>query len=183
VTEAAVRKRIQRGSLGKKLGQDGRVYVYVYLDLSQDTSHPESQVHRDPMVEELVEELRDRVAFLERSLERRSVEAERYQQIVTELTQTNNNFSARMLELEAPTETSAPYQPSEEGAKDAANGAVGPPGLQRATRELRTALRNRVDGGCSAVGGQDHGRELRLQPRDGCASRPKRGTGFGRRVG
>ena len=75
VTEAAVRKRIQRGSLGKELGQDGR--VYVYLDLSQDTSHPESQVHRDPIVEELVEELRDRVAFLERSLERRSVEAER----------------------------------------------------------------------------------------------------------
>ncbi len=104
VTEAAVRKRIQRGSLGKELGQDGR--VYVYLDLSQDTSHSESQVHRDPLVEELVEELRDRVAFLERSLERRSLEAERYQQIVAGLTQTNNNLSVRVLELEAPREAS-----------------------------------------------------------------------------
>ena len=75
VTEAAIRKRIQRGSLDKEMGTDGR--VYVYLDLSQDMPQPESQVHRDPLVEELVEEPRDRVAFLERALERRSVEAER----------------------------------------------------------------------------------------------------------
>jgi hypothetical protein len=102
VTEAAIRKRIQRGSLGKELGKDGR--VYVYLDLSRDMSHPESQIHRDPVVEELVEELRDRVAFLERSLERRSVEAERYQQIVAGLTQTNNQLASRLRELEAPQE-------------------------------------------------------------------------------
>jgi hypothetical protein len=89
VTEAAIRKRIQRGSLGKELGSDGR--VYVYLDLSRDMSHYESQVHRDPLVEELVEELRDRLAFLEQALERRSVEAERYQQIVAGLTQTNTS--------------------------------------------------------------------------------------------
>jgi len=124
VTEAAVRKRIQRGSLDKELGQDGR--VYVYLDLSRDTSHPESQVHRDPLVDELVEELRDRVAFLERSLERRSLEAERYQQIVAGLSQTNNQLSARVLELDAPTDTPAASQPSEEAAQDAANGSPGP---------------------------------------------------------
>jgi hypothetical protein len=104
VTEAAIRKRIQRGSLGKELGQDGR--VYVYLELSQHTSHSESQVHRDPLVEELVEDLRDRVAFQERSLERRSVEAERYQQIVAGLTQTNNQLASQLRELEAPRESS-----------------------------------------------------------------------------
>jgi hypothetical protein len=102
VTEAAVRKRIQRGSLDKELGSDGR--VYVYLDLTQDMSHPKSQMHRDPLVEELVEELRDRVAFLERALERRSVEAERYQQIVAGLTQTNNQLATQLRELEAPRE-------------------------------------------------------------------------------
>jgi hypothetical protein len=69
-------------------------------------SHPESQVHRDPLVEELLEELRDRVAFLERSLERRSVEAEHYQQIVAGLTQTNNQLASRLRELEAPQESS-----------------------------------------------------------------------------
>ena len=124
VTEAAIRKRIQRGSMGKELGQDGR--VYVYLDLSRDTSHPESQVHRDPAVEELVEELRDRVAFLERSLERRSLEAERYQQIVAGLSQTNNQLSARVLELDAPTDRPASPESSEEPPQDAANVSPGP---------------------------------------------------------
>jgi hypothetical protein len=100
VTEAAIRKRIQRRSLNKELGSDGR--VYVYLDLTQDISHLESQVHRDPLVEELVEELKDRVAFLERALEQRSVEAERYQQIVAGLTQTNNQLATQLCELEAP---------------------------------------------------------------------------------
>jgi hypothetical protein len=109
VTEGAVRKRIQRGSLRKENGEDGR--VYVYLDLSEDMSHPESQVHRDPLVEELVEELRDRVSFLERALERRSVEAERYQQIVAGLTQTNNQFATRLRELEASPPQEDPSEP------------------------------------------------------------------------
>lgn len=108
VTEAAIRKRIQRGSLGKELGDDGR--VYVYLDLSQDTSHSESQVHREPMVEEL----RDRVAFLERELDRRSVEAERYQHIVAGLATANANLTDRFKELEPPAHTSEPPQTRED---------------------------------------------------------------------
>ncbi len=108
VTEAAIRKRIQRGSLDKEMGSDGR--VYVYLDLSQDMSHSESQIHRDSLVEELVEELRDRVAFLERALERRGIEAERYQQIVAGLTQTNNQLAARLRELEPPPPEAAPHK-------------------------------------------------------------------------
>jgi hypothetical protein len=112
VTEAAIRKRIQRGSLDKEMGNDGR--VYVYLDLSQDKSHSESQVHSDPLVEELIEELRDRVAFLERTLERRGIEAERYQQIVAGLTQTNNQLAIRLRELEPPpAEVTPPKGPAE----------------------------------------------------------------------
>jgi hypothetical protein len=78
----------------------------VCLDLTRDMTHSESKVHRDPQVEELVEELRDRVAFLERALGRRSVEAERYQHIVAALTQTNNQLARRLRELEAPQEPS-----------------------------------------------------------------------------
>jgi hypothetical protein len=114
VTEAAIRKRLQRGSLDKELGSDGR--VYVYLDLTRNMSHPESQVHRDPAVEELVEELRDRVAFLERALERRSIEAERYQQIVAGLTQTNNQLATQLRELEPPREQEPPEGPRSAGA-------------------------------------------------------------------
>lgn len=124
VTEAAIRKRIQRGSLDKEMGEDGR--VYVYLDLSQDMSQPESQVHRDPLVEELLEELRDRVAFLERSLERRSVEAERYQQIVAGLTQTDNQLASRLRELEVPSGASQRVEEDWEGAEPR-SGTGGPP--------------------------------------------------------
>jgi hypothetical protein len=84
------------------------------------TRVPESQAHRDPLVEELVEELRDRVAFLERSLERRSVEAERYQQIVAGLTQTNNQFATRLRELEAPERPQRP-EDAPEGAEPRSN--------------------------------------------------------------
>ena len=97
-TEAAKIKRIQRGTLEKEPGSDRR--VYVYLDLTQDMSHPKSQAHRDPLVEQLVEEMRDRVAFLERALDRRGVEAERYQQIVAGLTQTSNRLATQLRELE-----------------------------------------------------------------------------------
>src|SRR3712207_1103183 len=48
VTEAAIRKRIQRGSLHKEMGEDSR--VYVYLDLYQDMSHPKSQVDHEALV-------------------------------------------------------------------------------------------------------------------------------------
>jgi hypothetical protein len=41
VTEGAVRKRIQRGSLPKEQGEDGR--VYVYLPVSHDASHEQSR--------------------------------------------------------------------------------------------------------------------------------------------
>jgi hypothetical protein len=112
VTEAAIRKRIQRGSMDKEMGKDGK--VYVYLDVYQDMSHPESQVDHEP----LVEELRDRVRFLERELDRRSIEAERYQHIVARLATANANLTDRLKELEAP----APEPASSQTHEDAAEG-------------------------------------------------------------
>ncbi len=115
VTEAAVRKRIQRGSLNKELGEDGRVYVHI--DLSQDMSQPESQVYHEP----LIEELRDRVRFLERELDRRSVEAERYQKIVAGLAQANANLTDRLKELDAPTAQPTPPQEPPETSENASD--------------------------------------------------------------
>jgi hypothetical protein len=143
---------------------DGR----VYLNLSRYTSNPESQVHRNLIVEELVEELRDRLAFLERSLERRSLEAERYQQIVTGLTQTNNTRSARVLELEAPADAPARPQPGEEPAHDAANGAAGPrapTGRRGGSEQLRA--RPAVAQGVRWIEGGAHVREPRPWTRGG----------------
>jgi len=66
------------------------------------------------------------VAFLERSLERRSIEAERYQQIVAGLTQTNNQLSARVLQLEAPVEPPASTESREVGVQRHAEAAPTP---------------------------------------------------------
>jgi|SRR5215218_3671478 hypothetical protein len=148
VTEAAIRKRTQRGSLDREMGQDGK--VYVYLDLSHNSSQSESQVHRDPLVEELVEELRDWVAFLERALDRRSVEAERYQHIVADLAQTNNQLATRR-ELEVPVAQPAPTQELP-GASETV--AEQPESAERPGGPLRGVLR-RAQSGCP--GGRESG--------------------------
>ena len=110
VTEAAIRKRIQRGSLGKEMGQDGR--VYVSLDLSQDKSHPESQVES----EALVESLQDQIAFLRTQLDVRAEEIQRRDVIISQLTQANAALAARVPELEAAQEPSEHAEEPAEGA-------------------------------------------------------------------
>ncbi len=112
VTEGAIRKRIQRGSLPREQGEGGR--VYVYLNEYQDMSQPESRVDSDP----LVEELRDRVRFLEKELERRGDEGERYQRIIAGLAQSNSTLTGRLKELEAP-------EPRQEDVQEPAEGAGG----------------------------------------------------------
>jgi BMFP domain-containing protein YqiC len=111
VTEAAIRKRIQRGSLGKEMGQDGR--VYVSLDLSQDKSHPESQVES----EALVESLQDQITFLRTQLDVRAEEIQRRDVIISQLTQANAALAARVPELEA-------AESHSEGAESAADPAA-----------------------------------------------------------
>jgi hypothetical protein len=95
VTEGAIRKRVQRGSINSEMGDDGR--VYVYLDLSQDKSHPESQVDSGA----LVESLQDQIAFLRTQLDVRAEEIQRRDVIISQLTQANAALASRVPELEA----------------------------------------------------------------------------------
>jgi hypothetical protein len=66
IQKGSVKKRIQPGKL--RFEKDATGTVYVYVDRSetvQDKSQGQSQTERD----ELVEELRDRVHYLERVLQ------------------------------------------------------------------------------------------------------------------
>ncbi len=115
VTEGAIRKRIQRGTLRNE-HEDGR--VYVYLDLYQDKSHPESQVDHDPMVEEL----RDRVRFMERQLEAERDAHREARRIIAGLVQ-------RVPELEPAARTGAdqePPDPPETAAAEPERVDIGP---------------------------------------------------------
>jgi hypothetical protein len=65
LTVEAIRKRIQRGSIASDKGPDGRRYVYL------DESRPQVGGEGSTSTTTLVAELRDRVRFLERELERK----------------------------------------------------------------------------------------------------------------
>jgi hypothetical protein len=108
LTVDAVRKRVQRDQIAHEKDAAGR--VRIILDIPDNTStiqdeRPDTTGQdstRADAREELVEELRNRVAFLERELERRSSEAERYQQIVAGLTQANTEQARAIRAIEAP---------------------------------------------------------------------------------
>ena len=129
LTVEAIRGRIKRGTIDHE--RDGeRVFVIVdaaqpSTSRSRSTDKPDDRPRaphpdEDEPARELVEELRDRVAFLERELERRSVEATRYQEIVAGLAQANARLSARVPELEA-----SPTQEPRESRESAAEGEPG----------------------------------------------------------
>jgi hypothetical protein len=109
LTVDAVRKRVQRDQIPHEKDAAGR--VRIILDIPDSTStiqdeRPDTTGRdsaRADAREELVEELRDRVAFLERELERRSNEAERYQQIVAGLTQATTEQARAIRAIDAPT--------------------------------------------------------------------------------
>jgi predicted DNA-binding protein YlxM (UPF0122 family) len=116
VTRDAIHKRIRRGTIEYEKGEDGRFYVYVdtstsRVDQSAYESKDESKVE---VLERLIEGQQDRIAFLERELERRGDETVRLHQIVAGLTQANAQLAARVPELEAPQEAAEAAETVEE---------------------------------------------------------------------
>jgi excisionase family DNA binding protein len=104
ISQGAVRQRIRRGSLQHEKDGDGRVYVYLdpndtrQQDVHQDTR---GAVH-DASTHVLVDELRDRVRFLEDELRRKDT-------ILMSLVQ-------RVPELEAPIGTTRGPQTASVGS-------------------------------------------------------------------
>ena len=80
VSESAIHKRVQRGTLAHDKGPDGR--VFVYLDVLSDAV-PDGVHH--PSTEALISEMRDRIGFLERELAVRSDEIRRRDHIIAGL--------------------------------------------------------------------------------------------------
>jgi hypothetical protein len=75
VSESAIRKRVERGTLRSDKGPDGKRYVYLrstVADTMADTGADMDAAHvPSSYAEALLSEMRDRVAFLERELERK----------------------------------------------------------------------------------------------------------------
>jgi hypothetical protein len=106
---------VQRDTIPYEKDTGGRVWILLDTgrprqDNNQDTTGRSQDAHQD-----LIDELRDRVRFLEGELERRGEEATRYQEIVARLSVANAQLSARLPELEAVQEASEEPPQSPEG--------------------------------------------------------------------
>jgi hypothetical protein len=72
VSESAIRKRVERGTLRSDKGADGRRYVYLDTgaDSVADTGADTSATHAAASPA-LISEMQDRIEFLQRELERK----------------------------------------------------------------------------------------------------------------
>jgi hypothetical protein len=103
VSESAIHKRVQRGTLPHDKDPDGR--VFVYLDTVSDNMSDNVQ---HPSTDALISEMHARIESLERQLENEREANSENRRIIMAMTQ-------RIPELEAPPETrEAPVTSSEE---------------------------------------------------------------------
>ncbi len=116
ITKEAVRKRIHRGTLRSHRAQDGAVMVDVPPS-GTPSSTPSGGAATDRDL--LHEEMRERIAYLERQVEEEREARRRADTLLARLMD-------RVPELEAPAQQQPPSQASEEPAQDAATGAAGP---------------------------------------------------------
>jgi hypothetical protein len=123
VTQSAVRKRVQRGTIPWDKDSEGRIYVYV--DLSETSPETGADKRRDTAAgqsrDELLEVYRDQVEFLRREIERKDT-------LLMSLMQ-------RVPELEsAPEPREAPVTPSEDTTKGGGSSTEQQESVQRSER-------------------------------------------------
>ncbi len=110
VSEGAVRQRLHRGKLKTDKDDTGRVYVYLTADdYGNNTVTPPVTNGID---QRLLDELRDRIRFLEAELIDRKEESRRKDTLLAQANQTLAQLASRVPELEPPpnppaTETSS----------------------------------------------------------------------------
>ncbi len=133
ISESAIRKRVQRGTLHHQKGGDGR--VYVYLDMGEDTV-------QTPVRDELVDEIRDQVTHLREQLAEEREARRRADTIIMELSRANAALAARVPELEASSIGDTPQ--ATETAREASEGASprsGTVGVQEDAQEPKETAR------------------------------------------
>jgi hypothetical protein len=108
VSEGAVRQRIHRGKLETDKDETGRVYVYLTGDNRQNNGVKTDVTDQKPEEPGLLDELRDRIRFLEDELQDRKDESRRKDSIIMSLTQRVPELEAAPDTRESPVNTSQP---------------------------------------------------------------------------
>ena len=143
ITVEAVRGRMHRGKYGREKAEDGRVYVVLTPDQlanvgeRSDEHSEERSAHvreRSGGSSELVEELRDHVAFLRAELEARNKEIQRREEEHREEARRKDTIIAqlaqRIPELEAPRESSPEAREASETVSEESDKGTGTPEQQ-----------------------------------------------------
>jgi hypothetical protein len=152
ITVEAVRGRMHRGKYGREKAEDGRVYVVLTpdqlanVDERSDERSEERSAHvreRSGGSGELVEELRDHVAFLRAELEARNEEIHRREEEHREEARRKDTIIAqlaqRIPELEAPRESPPePREASETVSEESEKVTTGSPEQQPSARRERS---------------------------------------------
>jgi hypothetical protein len=81
ITPEAVRARLYRGTLERKDGEDGTVYVRLHADQLQPHDN------QSPNQSELVQSLQDQIGYLRAQLDTRTEELREHRRIIAALTQ------------------------------------------------------------------------------------------------
>jgi hypothetical protein len=120
VTQSAIRKRVQRGSIQWDKDREGRVYVYVDpseigLETGPDASRDaRPETGRDTARDVLVDELRDHIQFLRAELERKDTIIMTMAQRIPELEPAAEATDARQTPGEGPDRVGGPAPNAEE---------------------------------------------------------------------
>ncbi len=104
VSEGAVRQRIHRGKLQTDKDDTGRVYVHLTRDDLSNYPVKTSVTDSAGADQGLLDELRDRIRFLEEELTDRKEESRRKDTIIAQMNQTLSQLTQRVPELEAAAE-------------------------------------------------------------------------------
>ena len=151
ITVEAVRGRMHRGKYGREKAEDGRVYVVLTpdqlanVDERSDERSEERSAHvreRSGGSGELVEELRDHVAFLRAELEARNEEIHRREEEHREEARRKDTIIAqlaqRIPELEAPRESSPEPREASETVSEESDKVTSPEQQEPSPRRERS---------------------------------------------
>jgi hypothetical protein len=129
-TVDAIRKRVQRGTIAHDKDPDGRVWVLLDTDMPRQDSGQDTAGQRQDSGSEMVEELRDRIAYLERQVEEEREARRRADTILAQLSAATAEQARTIRAIEAPASEEASEaaekvedSPEEASPRPAAGGA------------------------------------------------------------
>jgi excisionase family DNA binding protein len=132
VSESAVRKRVERGTLRSYKGPDGRRYVYLDgADTVTDTLADEgADVSATHERDALISEMQERLAFLERELDVRSEEIRRRDTIIMNMTEAMKSLTPHSqqepVEAREPPESPSPTETPSQAPAETKTGVQRP---------------------------------------------------------